>query len=92
MIRITKTLKDSILTIKVDGRLVSGETAVLVEAGEGHGGPLVVDLSDLHFADDAGIGVLRALKAQGARIVSARPYLALQLADGTTTSKGGLSP
>ena len=40
-----------------------------------------IDLSDAHFAVDAGIGALRELKAQGgARIVSARPYLALQLA------------
>ena len=31
MLRITKTLKDSIVTIKVDGRLVTGETEVLVE-------------------------------------------------------------
>jgi hypothetical protein len=81
VIRITNTLKDASLTIKVDGRLVSGETVVLVEACGGHRGPLVVDLSDLHFADDAGIAVLRELKAQGARIVRARPYLALQLAD-----------
>ena len=81
MLRITETLKGSIMTIKVDGRLVSGETEVLVEACEGHRGPLVVDLSDLHFADDAGIRVLRELKAQGARIVSARPYVALQLAE-----------
>ena len=82
MIRITTTLKSSLLTIKADGRLVSGETEVLVEACEGHPGPLVVDLSDLHYADDAGIAVLRELKTRGASIVSARPYLALQLADG----------
>jgi anti-anti-sigma regulatory factor len=79
MLRITKTLKGPIETIKVDGRLVSGETEVLVEACEDHLGTLVVDLSDLHFADDAGIRVLRELKAQGARIVGARPYLSLQL-------------
>ena len=82
MIHITTTLSGSTLTIKVDGRLVSGETEVLVGTYAGHHGPLVVDLADLHFADDAGIGVLRELQAQGASIVSARPYLALQLADG----------
>ena len=79
MIRITKTVKDSILTIKLDGRLVFGETVVLVEACGGHLGALVVDLSDLHFADDVGVGVLRELQAQGARIVNARPYLSLRL-------------
>ena len=82
MVRITKTVKDSIVTIKVDGRLVSGGTEDLVAACEGHRGPMVVDLSDLHFADDAGVGALRKLNAQGARIVGARPYLSLQLADG----------
>ena len=81
MVRITKTVKDSIVTIKVDGRLLSGGTEALVAACEGHRGPMVVDLSDLQFADDAGIGVLRKLKAQGARIVSARPYVSLQLAE-----------
>ena len=81
MLRITKTLMASIVMIKVDGRLVSDETDVLVEACEGHPGALVVDLSDLHFADDAGIRVLQELKAQGARIVGARPYVSLQLAE-----------
>ena len=81
MLRITKTLKGSLVTIKADGRLVSGETEVLSEACEGHPGALVVDLSDLHFADDAGIRVLQDLKAQGARIVGARPYVSLQLAE-----------
>jgi len=81
MLRITKTLRGSIVTIKVDGRLASSDTAVLVEACEGHPGALVVDLSDLHFADDAGIRVLQELKARGARIVGARPYVSLQLAE-----------
>ena len=70
------------MTIKLDGRLVSGETVVLVEVCGGHRGVLVVDLSDLHFADDAGVGALRNLRAQGASIVNARPYLALQLESG----------
>ena len=80
-LRITETLKGSIMTVKVDGRLVSGDTEALVQACQPHSGTLVVDLSDLHFADDAGICVLQELKAQGARIVGARPYLSLQLAE-----------
>ena len=76
------------MTIKVDGRLVTDETDIFVGACDGHRGPLVVDLSDLHFADDAGVGALRQLKAQGARIVGARPYLSLQLADGDDPIKG----
>jgi hypothetical protein len=81
MLRITKTLKGSIMTVKVDGRLVAAETEVLVQACQRHPDTLVVDLSDLHFADDAGIRVLQKLKAHGARIVGARPYLSLQLAE-----------
>ena len=88
MFRITKTLKGSIVTIKVDGRLVSGETQLLVEAFEGHPGALVVDLSDLHFADDAAIHALRDLKRQGARIVGARPYVSLQLAEPDGPTRG----
>jgi anti-anti-sigma regulatory factor len=88
MLRITKTLRDSIVTIKVDGRLVSSDTEILVEACEGHLAPLVVDLSDLHFADDAGVGILRALRTQGARIVGARPYLSLRLAERNDPNAG----
>lgn len=81
MLRITKTLKEPILTIKVDGRLMSEETEFLVQACEGHRGTVVVDLSDLHFADAAGVRLLQELKARGARIVGARPYLSLLLAE-----------
>jgi len=74
MLRITETLKGSVVTLKVDARLVSGDTEVLLQACQPHSAALVVDPSDLHFADDAGICVLQALKAQGARVVGARPY------------------
>jgi anti-anti-sigma regulatory factor len=67
---------------------VSGDTGVLVQACQPHSGALVVDLSDLHFADDEGISVLQELKAQGARIVGARPYLSLQLAEPDGTIEG----
>lgn len=40
-------------------------------------------LSDLHFAADAG-----KLKAQGARIIGARPYLSLRLAEGNDSIGG----
>jgi anti-anti-sigma regulatory factor len=80
MIRITEKLEGSDATVKVDGRLMSADTELLVQACQRHAGPVVVDLSDLHFADDAGIRVLQELKAQGARIVGARPYVSLQLA------------
>ena len=81
MLRITKTLTGPIVTIKMDGRLVSGDTEVVVEACQGHPSSLVIDLSDLQFADEAGIRILQVMKAQGARIVGARPYLSLQLAE-----------
>jgi hypothetical protein len=60
------------------------ERAVGRRSGEpGEAGPLVVDLSDLHFAADAG-----KLKAQGARIIGARPYLSLRLAEGNDSIGG----
>ena len=81
MIRITTRLTGSLSTIKVDGRLLSGDTAELVRACQGSCGTLVIDLSDLSFADDEGVSVLKDLRAQGATLRGARLYVATLLRD-----------
>ena len=81
VIRITTRLNGSVRTIKVDGRLLSGETAELVRACEGPVGTLVIDLSDLSFADDGGVRVLKELRANGAKLHGARLYVSTLLED-----------
>ena len=75
----TTTMKGGATTIKADGRLVSADTAELMGVCERCSGPVVIDLSDLSFADDDGAAVLRKLRAGGARLVGTRPYVAMLL-------------
>jgi len=42
-------------------------------------GPVVLDLSDLQFADREGVSALRQLRARGAELAGASPYLCLLL-------------
>ena len=72
-------MKGSATTIKADGRLLSGDTAELICACEGCPPPVVIDLSDLSFADDEGAMVLKKLRARGATLVGTRPYVAMVL-------------
>ena len=72
-------VKGSVTTIKADGRLMSGDTAELMRVCEGCDVPVVIDLSDLTFADDEGAEVLKKLRAGGATLVGARPYVAMVL-------------
>ena len=83
VIRITASVKNSCLTVKADGRLLSGDTAELIRACQGSSGSVVIDLSDLFFADREGIAVLKMLRGRGARLVGARPYVALVLEEET---------
>ena len=68
-------------TIKVDGRLLSGETAELMRACQGPVGTLIIDLSDLSFADAGGVRVLKELRANGATLRGSRLYLSTLLQD-----------
>ena len=79
VIRITTTVKASATTIKADGRLLSGDAEELMRVWEGCSGPVVIDLSDLSFADAEGATVLKELRARGATLVSTRPYVAMLL-------------
>ena len=79
MIRITTAVKGRVTTVKADGRLMSGDTVELLRVCEGCDVPVVIDLSDLTFTDDEGVAVLKKLRAGGATLVGARPYVALVL-------------
>ena len=72
-------MKAGVTTIKADGRLLSGDAAELLRLCEGCSAPVVLDLSDLFFADAEGAHILKKLRAQGATVVGTRPYVAMLL-------------
>ena len=72
--------------LKLDGRLTGEEVLELRRACTAAEGRLVLDLTDLHFADRQGVTVLRELRAQGAQLVGVSHYLGLLL--GATPSDG----
>jgi ABC-type transporter Mla MlaB component len=72
--------------LKLDGALTGEEGPELRRACGGVKGRLALDLTDLRSVDRQGVGVLRELRAQGAEIVGASPYIELLL--GTTATEG----
>jgi anti-anti-sigma regulatory factor len=81
-IRITATGDGEAQVLKVDGQLSADSGAELVRACEAVTGRLVLDLSDLRFADRRGVGMLRELRARGAVLQGLSPYLELLLGEG----------
>ncbi len=76
MLRISETEGDGITTVHLEGSLLSawvGEvrSAVVRRVGTG---PVRLDLTEMRYADAAGIELLRALRRQGIEIVSSSPY------------------
>lgn len=72
--------------LKLDGRLTGQEVAELRRAYAGATGKVVLDLTDLQFADRQGVSVLREIRAQGAQLIGVSHYLALLLGE---TLNGG---
>jgi anti-anti-sigma regulatory factor len=66
-------------TIRVAGRLAGDAVDVLRGACGDLGPAVTIDLSEVSYADDAGVGALGELRARGAVLQSPRPYLALLL-------------
>ena len=83
VVRITKTVDIHATVLRVDGRLHSRNAAQLSEECRAVGGPVILDLSNLRFADAIGIAVLRDLAATGAQIQGASRYFELRLQQGT---------
>jgi anti-anti-sigma regulatory factor len=68
------------------GRLTAEVQPELLRACAEFGAHVVLDLTELHFADRQGVRVLRELRAQGARLIGVSHYLGLLL--GETPSDG----
>ena len=63
----------------VDGRLGADVVAELERVVAELSGPVCLDLAGLRSADEAGLGVLRALRAHGVAVIRASPYFRLLL-------------
>ena len=79
MILITRQQRAEGQVLKVDGNLSAEDTEVLVRACEAEAPCLVLDLTDLLFADRRGVGALRELQSRGITLTGLSPYLSLLL-------------
>jgi hypothetical protein len=78
-LRISEVGSGPTTSFKLDGRLTAEEVPELLRVCVGLTRGVVLDLSDLHFADRKGVSTLRELQAQGAELLSVSPYLRLLL-------------
>ncbi len=67
--------------LKLDGRLTSEVVPELRRVCAELKSKVVLDLTDLRFADHQGVSVLRELKAQGAQLIGVSHYLGLLLGE-----------
>lgn len=80
-IRIDIDTKGLVEVVHVSGRLVESFIQQLMDVCEPMEGNFALDLSNLVFADDAGIDVIRSLREKGADISGASLFIKL-LIDG----------
>ena len=80
-IRIDITSEGSKTVVCIAGRLSEVSVTQLSKACDQIGGAFVLDLSNLLFADDAGIDVIRTLDEKGAEVRGASPFVQLLLDD-----------
>jgi anti-anti-sigma regulatory factor len=80
-IRIDITSEGPETVVRIAGRLSGVAIAQLWKACEPIEGPFVIDLSNLVFADDAGIDVIRTLSEKGAEVRGTSPFVQLLFDD-----------
>jgi len=80
-LRITSNGPGPTARLKLDGRLTAEEVLEVRRACAGVEGRLVLDLTDLQFADRLGVSVLRELRARGAQLIGVSHYLGLLLGE-----------
>ena len=85
-LRITSHEPEPTARLKLDGRLTGEEVLEVRRACAEAEGQVVLDLTDLQFADRQGVSVLRELRAHGAQLIGVSHYLGLLL--GETLSDG----
>ena len=76
LLRISETEADGITTVHLEGSFFSAwvDEVRSAVARSAAAGPVRLDLTELRYADTAGIELLRALQGQGIEITSSSPY------------------
>lgn len=85
MLRITRTERPEEASLRVEGRIVGDDSAILDRECRSllaSGSTLRLDLSGVRFVDRAGVAVLRALRREGFGIEGCSPLLQEVLDDG----------
>ena len=80
-IRFDIETEGQVVVLRISGRLVRSAIRQLTEICEPIEGDMVLDLSDLKFADDASVGVIRTLAGEGAEIRGASSFIKLLIND-----------
>ncbi len=88
-IRIDITSEGPETVVYIVGRLSRDAVAQLREVCDPIEGAFVIDLSNLLFADAAGIDVIRTLGEKGAEVRGASPFVQLLLDDAPGKETGG---
>jgi len=78
-LRLTVNREAGSTVVHVDGRLAVRGVDDLERAVTGATGGVILDLTNLLSADDAGIAALRLLTRRGVHLRGASPYMALLL-------------
>ena len=89
MLRITVVESSKIaVTLRVEGRITGPWVEELRTACNVHSLPdevqLSLELTDISFADTAGIALLRELRTRGVGLIRTAPFLAEQLKEGAS--------
>ena len=82
-IRIDITSEGPVVVLHVAGRLAGAAIKELTKASEPMQGNLVLDLSRLMYADDAGVELLRSLRGQGAEIRGGSAFIRFLIKNGS---------
>ncbi len=76
-LRIDIITEESVVVLDLSGRLAGRTVKQLTDVCEPIEGKFVMDLSNLKFADDSGIDVIRKLRKKGAEIRGASAFIKL---------------
>jgi hypothetical protein len=78
-LRLSTNREDEATVVHVDGRLAVHGVSDLQDTIGSAAGLVVLDLSNLLSADDAGVAVLRLLMGRGIKLRGTSPYVSLLL-------------
>ena len=92
MLKISLTeMANSTTTLRLEGRLVGpwvGELRHVCEPLVSDATQLAVDLTEVTFADENGVSLLAGLRARGARLLNAMPFVEEQLRAASLARRG----